>query len=571
MGEKASRKARAPLQLGRYEVLVPLASGGMGTVYVAAVRGAGGFEREVAIKLIHEHLREEEQFTADLLEEAKLAVQIRHPNVVGVLDTGEEADGVYLVMDYVEGDSLAGLMRRMRKQERTIPAAIGLRILHDALLGLHAAHELRVDGELAGVVHRDFTPQNILVGTDGIARLTDFGVAKAAHRTSHTATGIVKGKLHYMPPEQARAEPIDRRADIWSAGVIAWELLARQRLFTDLNDAAIVLKLVTSLPPPLRTVREEVPGALEKAVQDALSPREERYPTALDFARALEAGAEPLGGLADIDHVASFVRVATKSKIAKRKEKIAEVRALRTHLDSIAEITVQEIPHTPSDFGPARTWTHRTDGAAALVDEASSGVAQGPMSLTPTPRNDPSSSPRKWGVMAVAAAALTLGGGAAVWLTSHRPAPPSTAAADEMALPDVEPTSRSAREVSVPLPEAPAEGSAEVEGKPPRRVAFRSAVVDIADVVVGGQSLPVTPGREVTVEVGPNVREATVVARSGQRVQVNLAAGQVEADVAFPARRPAHLGPVPRAPSPPRPPPPPPPPDDNLAPNPFEN
>src|ERR1700722_6743241 len=185
----------------------------MATVYLATTRGPMGFEAEVALKLTHPHLHESTEFSADLLEEAKLAVRIRHLNVAAVLDADVDPHGVYLVMEYVEGDTLAGLM----KATPLMPKPMALRVLVDALAGLHAAHELAgEDGKLLGLVHRDFTPQNIGGGTGGVARLTDFGIAKAATRLGHTRTGFVKGKIGYMAPEQAKGAPLDRRSAVWA-------------------------------------------------------------------------------------------------------------------------------------------------------------------------------------------------------------------------------------------------------------------------------------------------------------------------------------------------------------------
>src|SRR5262249_40901390 len=157
----------------------PLASGGMATVYLARKRGPGGFESRVAVKLTHAHLREQPEWVVGLLHEAKIAARIRHPNVVQILDVDDDELGVFLGMEYVEGDSLAGLMRRVGEEGSRIPMPIALRVLDDALAGLHSAHTLKDEaGRFLGVVHRDFSPQNILVGADGVSRLTDFGIAK---------------------------------------------------------------------------------------------------------------------------------------------------------------------------------------------------------------------------------------------------------------------------------------------------------------------------------------------------------------------------------------------------------
>src|SRR5262249_8326034 len=156
-----------------------------------------------------------------------LAVRVRHPNVVPVLDVAEDPLGIYLVMEYIDGDSLDGLRRSGYAQNRPMPLRVAMRILVDALHGLHAAHELRDDdGKPFELVHRDFSPHNVLVGTDGIARLADFGIARPKSRQGTTQVGTVKGKIEYMAPEQARGLALDRRCDIWAAGIVAWEVLS---------------------------------------------------------------------------------------------------------------------------------------------------------------------------------------------------------------------------------------------------------------------------------------------------------------------------------------------------------
>jgi serine/threonine-protein kinase len=318
-----------PERIGRYEILVRIASGGMATVYLARAQGPAGFERDVAIKLTHAHLRESADFARELVEEAKLAVRIHHANVVQVLDVGDDPVGLFLVMEYVEGDTLSGLMRRASAGGASLPPSLGLRILLDALAGLHAAHELKDDaGNVVGLVHRDFSPQNILVGLDGLARLIDFGIAKAATRLGQTRTGIVKGKVAYMAPEQARGQPVDRRCDVWAAGVIAWELFAGRRLHdASIDEVGLIFRIATETPPPLRSIRADVPVAIDEAVARALAPDlDERFSTAAAFAqelgRAVRASRMPI---ADASEVAAHVEMVAGTRLAERRKRAAAV------------------------------------------------------------------------------------------------------------------------------------------------------------------------------------------------------------------------------------------------------
>src|SRR5690606_6429832 len=220
-------------RIDRYDLVAEIASGGMATVYLARLAGVGGFQRFVAIKRLHPHLAKEKEFVEMFLDEARLAAGIHHPNVVPILEVGASERGYYLVMEYIEGDTLARLLARAATTAGKIPADIAIRILLDMLQGLHAAHELKDEkGMATELVHRDVSPQNILVGMDGVSRITDFGVARAASRLSATRVGQLKGKIAYMAPEQAAGDTrVDRRADIFSAGIVLWEVLASRRLF----------------------------------------------------------------------------------------------------------------------------------------------------------------------------------------------------------------------------------------------------------------------------------------------------------------------------------------------------
>jgi eukaryotic-like serine/threonine-protein kinase len=329
----ASSPASAfPERVGKYELLLPLGTGGTATVYLARTRGVAGFEREVALKLVHAHLRSDEESRLHLLEEARLAARIRHPNVVPVTEVDADACGVFLVMDYVEGEALSGLVRLLRERNHRLPPRLVARIMNDALAGLHAAHDLRdVQGQLVGLVHRDFSPQNILIGIEGVTRLADFGVAKAASRTVRTKTGLVKGKVAYMSPEQARGHKVDRRCDVWAAGVVVWELVTGRKLYDHEDDVATLLSVVTEEPPRLASVMQGVPPALDEAVAHALtSDVGNRCPSAEAFRCMLESAWDECGGMATNAELAAFVRQTVGHKLSERRALAARGRTPAT-------------------------------------------------------------------------------------------------------------------------------------------------------------------------------------------------------------------------------------------------
>ena len=445
-----------PERVGRYEILLPIASGGMATVYLARVHGPGGFEREVALKLVHAHLRGDPFFSLELLNEANLAARIRHPNVVPVLEVGEDPFGVFLVMDYIEGDTLAGLVRR----GGPLPPRIGARILTDALAGLHAAHEL-TDGHdtLLGLVHRDFSPQNVLVGTDGMTRLADFGVAKAASRLGHTATGVMKGKIAYMAPEQARGMAIDRRCDVWAAGVVAWEVVAGRKLYPREDEVATLLKVISEDPPRLGQVVAGVAPELEEAVATALHRSVEgRHRTAAGFRAALAAAFRSGAGIADTDEVAAYAIDLLASQISTRRSRVDQVLTLRERLrdaapSSGAPVTMGEVTmgETPKPLvQPAAAPPPGPAAALAAVPSAAEAPA-GPPSVTSTaatlpaavvsvgrpssPAAAPPASGLHRGTLRLATAALTLaamGVIAARWATLRQEVDPARSGAPAM-------------------------------------------------------------------------------------------------------------------------------------------
>lgn len=274
---------------GAYVALMPLASGGMGTVELA-MREDGGFSRLVAIKRLHAHLRADESFLAMFVDEARLAGMIRHANVVSVSDVGVDERGPFFVMDYVEGSSLSKVLLHHARKDELLPIQICVRIAQQIADGLHAAHELTSpDGSPLELVHRDVSPQNVLVGFDGVVRLLDFGVAKALGQSSHTGLGILKGKVGYMSPEQLRYEHPDRRSDLFALGVLLHEMLCGIRLYV--GESHLVAQQILGAPPPDPSeVRADVPVALiELAFALLAKDRNDRPGSAREVSRRLEA------------------------------------------------------------------------------------------------------------------------------------------------------------------------------------------------------------------------------------------------------------------------------------------
>jgi len=302
----------------------------MAGVYVARASGVAGFERLFALKVLHPHLAHEEEFISMFLDEARLAARIRHPNVVPTTDISDTPDaGYYLVMDYIEGDHFGALLQTAFKQGSNLPIELTLRIVTDALNGLAAAHAVVDDeGRPLNLVHRDISPHNVMVSTDGVSRITDFGVAKSEVRLSNTKQGQFKGKLAYMAPEHASSGQADQRSDLFAMAIILWEALTGRRLFKSENHAATLNKIcLEPIPAPSEVAEELAPFDALLARGLAREP-EDRFQTAEEFADELEEVAATNGGLANHRVVAKLVREYAREKLEKDKSLIREGIAL---------------------------------------------------------------------------------------------------------------------------------------------------------------------------------------------------------------------------------------------------
>ncbi|NUP10814.1 MAG: serine/threonine protein kinase [Polyangiaceae bacterium] len=340
--------------LGRYALYGEIAAGGMATVHLGRLLGPEGFAKTVAIKQLHPQFAKDPDFVSMFLDEGRLAARIQHPNVVSTLDVISQERELFLVMEYIEGESLARLIRAMRASDMLVPPRLVGTIMAGALYGLHAAHEAKNErGEPLGIIHRDVSPQNILVGIDGVARVLDFGVAKAANRSQITREGQLKGKLSYMAPEQILEDDFDRRVDIYAAGVVLWESLCARRLFDGENEGKILKKVLsTDVTPPSQVV-PGLPPNVDDIVMRALSKDpSRRFSTAWEFAVAVE---EVLG-VETPRRLGAFVEGCAKDTIQARTARVRQLESGSTQADGVTHTLAQNAepagaraPRAPSD------------------------------------------------------------------------------------------------------------------------------------------------------------------------------------------------------------------------------
>ena len=271
-------------EIGKYHLIAELARGGMGIIYLAVAHGPGGFNKLLVVKELKPELADDGNFVAMFLDEARVAARMTHPNIVQTNEVGSEGGRPFIVMEFLDGRTLQRVVRRLADRGG-LPLGAQVRVIAEALLGLHYAHELRgFDGQPLGVVHRDVSPHNIFITFDGQVKLVDFGIAKALDSSLETKSGVLKGRVAYMAPEQACGEKVDRRADIYSVGVMIWEAAAKRRLWSKMGDVEILARLLREDPPRLSSVVPDAPPELDAICAKAMHrSRDERYETAADL------------------------------------------------------------------------------------------------------------------------------------------------------------------------------------------------------------------------------------------------------------------------------------------------
>ena len=350
--------------VGRYVLYDQIASGGMASVHMGRLIGPVGFSRVVAIKRLHPAYAQDPGFAAMLLDEARLASRIRHPNVVPMLDVVAADKELLLVMEYVHGETLAQLLRQAKREKQSMSPDIGSAVIIDILRGLHAAHEARnAAGEPLGIIHRDVSPQNILVATDGSARLLDFGVAKAASRSQSTDDGQLKGKLGYISPEQLSDGDVDRRVDIFATSVVAWECISGRRLFAADDMVATLARVMDAEIPSLRQAGYDIPEAFENVIERGLArDPSERFQTAEDMARQVEAALRP----ASRERVGEWVKQLAGEALEQRLETMRLIETGEEMPDSV-QVPVPVNPEEQS--GKVATLRESVIGSASVPSE----------------------------------------------------------------------------------------------------------------------------------------------------------------------------------------------------------
>jgi serine/threonine-protein kinase len=372
--------------LDRYELLAPYARGGMACVWLGRVRGKHGFERIVAVKTILPEYATDPEFRAMMVDEARIAAAIEHPNVAHIIDVGEDRGVFYLILEWVDGDSLYTLHRLNDKQKKLLPVPIVLRTMADACRGLHAAHELKDgQGKSLGVVHRDVSPHNVLVSaTTGAVKLIDFGVAKAQGRLGgDTTAGIIKGKVRFMSPEQALGREVDRRSDVWSVGASLQYLLTGTYPYAKGNDLEVLMALTQGAPPaPLPA---SVDPKIAEVVTRALAPDPaQRYPTALALSRAIETAMGMSNSRASTTDVVAYLESAARALRERRQKAIELAVGAAEGRAAYSELLQPITPPGESAHSGARTKTSREpapsipDFPVSVLLEDGTPVATGP-------------------------------------------------------------------------------------------------------------------------------------------------------------------------------------------------
>lgn len=351
-------------RFGRFELLLQMGQGGMATLYLARIRGPQNFEKHIAIKKIHDHLSKEDEFVEMFLDEARISAMIHHPNVVQIFDLGSIEGAYFIAMEYVHGQDFSQVLRSViRTRNETYSWPYAARMVADAAAGLHAAHELTdSEGKPLGLVHRDVSPQNILVSYDGHVKVVDFGIAFAAEKISQTGVGILKGKAAYMSPEQSRGQRVDRRSDVFALGILLFESVCLKRLFREENEAATLLRVGAADVPRPRSIRPDLPAELEKIILKALAKDpDDRFASALELQGAIEQLLVSKGSVVGSTQTAQLMTELFHDRKRIRDQQLRDVAARVTsqvrQAIGVSTTTVTQMGNLDeAETGPPRRW-----------------------------------------------------------------------------------------------------------------------------------------------------------------------------------------------------------------------
>ena len=395
-------------QLGKYEVLALLALGGTAEIYLARIGGASGFEKFVVIKCLHEHLAEDEDFVRMFLDEARLAAQLDHSNIVQTFELGQHDGRYYMAMEYLAGMSLAMMVKRVadRLPDHKLPIPLVLNIVQQACAGLHYAHERHSGGTPLNIVHRDISPQNVVVSYEGVAKLVDFGIARADVRETRTQAGTIKGKFAYMSPEQCVSGVVDRRSDIFAMGVVLYEMLVGHRLFKRANQYDTYQAVMDCVVPLPSSENPELDAGIDAVVMKALTKdREARYATAEAFGDAILRYLHErniFAGPADVarffdEHFASEIgdhgvrmrelmagQEVSVTKLLPWDEEVSTRDKVGAVDDEITGAVAMPVPPMDSGSRNATSETRRLNAVAAANEDESTPPPQGEPLPDPT-------------------------------------------------------------------------------------------------------------------------------------------------------------------------------------------
>ncbi|HET9624271.1 MAG TPA: serine/threonine-protein kinase [Kofleriaceae bacterium] len=357
---------------GKYQLVSLAGEGGMASVYKAVVRGAAGFQRSVAVKHIKPEFRAIKSYIDMFIEEARVGSELAHPNIVQVHDFVSEHGSYYLIMEWVDGVDLGGLIKAYRDHVQDVAWPLAVTIAIGTLRGLSAAHDrVGPDGNPAPVIHRDVSPHNVLLGYNGAIKLSDFGLARARDRAaSLTAPGTVKGKLSYLAPEVTFGKPNTVQSDLFGVGSVLWETLTGDRLFDGKNDIEIFKKIRACQIPPIQHRRKDIPAALAAVLEVALSADpNNRYATADEFAHALDQVLKQAVGFNAVSALGAAVAAVRPAPRPQRRTIDPPLAQTQPSCDPLADAPAD--PADPADPDDQPTTEHRTDEMAALGDDAS--------------------------------------------------------------------------------------------------------------------------------------------------------------------------------------------------------